>query len=108
MFGWSLASSAFILSIHAFWLVAFAAAERIAISPESPICFAIRSTCTLAMPSDVAWLTKMSRHEVSVSESKVTTLTPAERAWLSESQMAFGSFAETTSAPTPCCVAVLM
>ena len=46
MFGWLAASSFFISSIQAFWLVALAAADRIAISPESPISSAIMSTCT--------------------------------------------------------------
>ena len=53
MFGWLVDSSVFISSIQAFWLVALAEADRIATSPESPICSAIMSTCTLAMPS--AW-----------------------------------------------------
>ena len=69
--------SVFISSIQAFWLVALAAAERIATSPASPICSAIMSTCALAMPSAAAWLMKRSRHSGSVSESKVTTLVPA-------------------------------
>ena len=64
-------------SIQAFWFVALAVADRIAISPSSPICSAIRSTWTLAMPSALAWLTNRSRQSGSVSESKVTTLVPA-------------------------------
>ena len=60
------------------------------------------------MPSAVAWLMNRSRHSGSVSESKVTTLTPASRASLSASQIAVGSLAETTSASTPCWAAVLM
>src|SRR4051794_27565511 len=108
MFGWSEASSVFIWSIQAFWLVAFAAAERIAISPASPICSAIMSTCTLAMPSAVAWLMNRSRHSGLVSESKVTTLVPASRASFSASQIASLSLAETIRAATPCWAAVLM
>src|SRR3954453_21940393 len=53
--GWFL-SSFFITSIHAFWLVALAVADRIAISPASPIWSAIMSTWTLPMPSGLAWL----------------------------------------------------
>ena len=47
MFGWLAARSFFIRSIQAFWLVALAVADRIAISPASPICLAIMSTCDL-------------------------------------------------------------
>ena len=83
MFGWLAASSFSITSIQAFWLVALAAADRIATSPASPICSAIMSTWTLAMPSAVAWLMNRSRHSGLVSESKVTTLAPASRASLS-------------------------
>ena len=89
------------MSIQAFWLVALAAAERIATSPESPICSAIMSTWTLAMPSAVAWLMNRSRQSGFMSESKVTTLVPASRASLSESQSASASLAETISAPRP-------
>ena len=49
-------------------------------------------------PPRSAWLMNRSRHSGLVSESKVTTLTPASRASSSASQMASGSFAETTSA----------
>ena len=54
---------------------------------------------TFAMPSAVAWLMNRSRHSGLVSESKVTTFTPASRASLSASQIASGSFAETTRPP---------
>ena len=102
------ASSSSIVAIHAFWLVALALADRIAISPEPPICSATSSSCTFAMPSEVAWLMNRSRHSGSVSESNVTTLVPASRASLSASQIADGSLADTISAPTPCWAAVLM
>ena len=88
--------------------MALAAAERIATSPESPIWSAIMSTCTWAMPSAVAWLMNRSRHDGSVSESKVTTLVPASRAALMESHRALGSLAEITSALMPCWAAVSM
>src|SRR6478735_747369 len=108
MFGWLSARSFFIRSIQAFWFVALAAAERIATSPASPICSAIRSTCFLAMPSEVAAWTYRSRQSGLVSESKVTILTPASLASLSASHSASGSLADTTRALTPCCAAVLM
>ncbi len=108
MSGWFAASSSSISLIHSFWLVALAAAERIATSPLSPICSAIRSTWLLAMPAASAWLTKTSRNCGSVSESIVTTLVPALRASSRASPMAVGSLAETTSAPARCWVAVLM
>ena len=95
-------------SIHAFWLVALADAERIATSPESPICSAIMSTSTLAIPSAVAWLTKMSRQSGLVSASNVTTLVPAFCALLIESHSAFGSFAESTIALVCFCASVSM
>src|SRR6478735_8608579 len=60
------------------------------------------------MPSAVAWLMKRSRHSGLVSESNVTTFVPASRASSSASQIASGSLADTTSAFTPCCAAVLM
>src|SRR6476646_4978194 len=108
MFGWLAASSFFIVAIQAFWLVALAAADRIAISPESPMSWAIMSTCTLAMPSAVAWLMNTSRQSGLVSESKVTTLMPADMACLRASQGADGSSEEMTMALVPCWVAVLM
>ena len=61
MSGWSAAKISSIVAIQAFWLVALAAAERIATSPASPICSAIMSTWTWAMPSAVAWLMNRSR-----------------------------------------------
>ncbi len=108
MFGWFAASSFFIISIQAFWLVALAEADRIAISPASPISEAMMSTWTLAMPSAVAWLMNRLRQSAVVSESKVTTFTPAVMASFRASQIAALSLAETRSAPTCCCVAVLM
>src|SRR5665647_1078017 len=68
MFGWLEVSWVFMRSIQAFWFVALAEADRIAISPVSPICLAIMSTSTLAMPSAVAWLMNRLRHSGLVSE----------------------------------------
>ena len=95
-------------SFQAFWFVALAVAERMATSPSSPICSAIRSPCTFAMPAASAWLMNRSRQSALVSESNVTTLVPASRASFSASQMAFGSFAATSRAERPCWAAVLM
>ena len=108
MSGYSEAAYSCMSSIQVFWLVALAAAERIATSPAPPICSAIRSTCEVAMPSASAWLMNRSRHSGSVSESKVTTLVPALLASSRASQMAVGSLAETTRLSTPCWAAVLM
>ena len=57
MFGWLAASSFFISSIQAFWLVALADADRIAISPRVADLLGDHVDLTLAMPSAVAWLT---------------------------------------------------
>src|SRR3954453_5654221 len=108
MSGYVSAAYFFMISIQAFWFVAFAVAERIATSPFSPICSAMMSIWLLAMPSALAWLMNRSRQSGLVSESKVMTLVPADWASLMALQMAFGSFAEMTSALTPCCAAVLM
>ena len=62
------------MSIHAFWLVALAAADRMAISPLPPICSEISSSCLAAMPSAVAWLMNRSRQSGLVSASKVIDL----------------------------------
>ena len=56
-------------SIQAFWFVALAVAERIAILPASPICSAIRSTWIFAMPAASAGWMNMSRQSALVSAS---------------------------------------
>ena len=76
------ASSVFMTSIHAFWLVALGVADRIAISPEPPIASEISFTWPAAISCEVAWLTKTSRASGAASESNVTTLSPCERARL--------------------------
>jgi hypothetical protein len=96
------------MSIHAFWLVALAEAERIAISPASPIWSAIMSTSTLAMPSAVAWFTNTSRQPGPVSASNVTTLLPAFCALPIESHSALGSLADSTIALVCFCASVSM
>ena len=57
-----------------------------------------------------AWieLMKRSRHSGSVSESKVTTLASAARAWSSALQMALGSLADVRITFAPCWVSVFM
>src|SRR3954463_1165911 len=94
--------------IHAFWLVAFAVAERIAIWPSLLICLA--SVCTSLRPrsSELAWLMKICRASGAVSASKETTLIPASAAFLSAGATAFASFALITIADTFCVVSVLM
>ena len=79
-----------ISSIQAFWLVALAAARGSRSRRSRRSARRSCSTWALAMPSASAWLTNRSRHSGSVSESKVTTLTPASRASLSASQIAVG------------------
>src|SRR4051812_26475393 len=91
-----LASSVFITSIHAFWLVAFGVADRIAMSPEPPASSFATFTRLSPIPWVVAWLMKASRQSLLASESNATTLILAARAWLSDGQTAFGSLAATT------------
>src|SRR6201991_4582133 len=95
-------------SIQVFWFVAFGVAERIAMSPPSGICLA--SSCTSERPrsSAAAWLMNRSRPSGAVSESYVTTLMPAARAFCSAGTTAFGSLAEMTIASCFCVVSVLM
>ena len=103
-----LASSASMTSIQAFWFVAFGVAERIAISPSPPASsFAILARLS-PMPWVVAWLMNASRHSLAESESNVTTLMPAWRAWLSDGQTALGSLAATTITSCCCWISVLI
>ncbi len=86
--------------IQAFWLVALAAAERIAIWPLLPISLASRSTSDVPICSVLAWL--MNRwagllpHEM--SESNDTILMPAWAAWFSDGHSADGSLPAITIA----------
>src|SRR5438067_849729 len=61
-------SSAFMYLIQAFWLVAEAAAETIAMSPVSLICLASRSTSLVPIWAVDAWFTNRFR-QVGASES---------------------------------------
>src|ERR1041384_5232286 len=82
-----LASSVFMTSIQAFWFVAFGVADRIAISPPlGPACSEVIFTSDSPMPCVVAWLMNASRQSLLASESNVTTLIFAARAWFSDGQ----------------------
>ena len=61
-------SSCFMYPIQAFWLVAEAAAETIAMSPVLLICLASRSTSLVPIWAVEAWFTKRFR-QVGASES---------------------------------------
>ena len=67
MFGYFF-SSCFMYPIQAFWFVAEAAADTIAISPLELICFASTSTSLVPIWAVDAWLMNMSR-QVGASES---------------------------------------
>src|SRR5687768_6342045 len=75
-------SSSFMIAIQAFWLVAFGVADSTAISPAPPDCSSAIFASDWPMPSVVAWLMNASRQSLLASESKVTTLIFAARAWL--------------------------
>src|SRR3954470_22437803 len=96
-------------AIQEFWLVAFGVAERTAISPPAaPACSRAILARDSPMPSVVGWLMKMSRQSLEASESQVTTLIFAARAWFSDGQTAFGSFAAITMTSCCCWISVLM
>ncbi len=80
MFGYLAASCVFIAAIQAFWLVALAAADRMAMSPVLLICFASRSTSEVPICWVSAWLMNRWFGQV-MSESNETTLIPADCAW---------------------------
>ena len=101
-------SVSFITSIHAFWFVAFAVAERIAISPLLPICLAIDSTWFSPTSCVVTWLTNTLRASGATSESMATTLTSRCAACLSAGATAFGSLPAMMIASGFCWTAALM
>src|SRR5664279_2816334 len=96
MFGY-LVSCCFMYPIQAFWLVAVAAADRIAIWPVLLISLASRSTSEVPICSVLAWLMKRWFGQV-LSESNATTLMPAACAWASDGHSADGSLAAMTIA----------
>src|SRR5919112_858952 len=101
-------SVSFMTLIHAFWFVALAVAERIAISPLSPICLAIDSTWFWPTSWVVTWLTNTLRASGATSESMPTTVTPRFAACLSAGATAFGSFPAMMIASGFCWTAALM
>src|SRR4051812_35592005 len=99
MFGYFFSCS-FMYLIHAFWLVALAAAERIAICPVELICLASRSTSEVPMSFVSAWLMNRWFGELPhwMSESNATILMPACAALFSDGHRAEGSLAAITIA----------
>ena len=77
--------------IHAFWFVALAVADRIAIWPLLPICLAIDSTWFSPTSFVVTWLMNTLRASGATSESIATTLMPRWAACLRAGATAFGS-----------------
>src|ERR1700712_1287537 len=86
--------------IQAFWFVALAAADRIAMSPVELICLASRSTSDVPMFWVSAWLMNRWSGELpqAMSESKDTILMPTCAALFSVGQRADGSLAAMTIA----------
>src|SRR3954465_4614333 len=84
-------SVSFMTLIHAFWFVALAVADRIAIWPLSPICLAIDSTWFWPTSFVVTWLTNTLRAPGATSGSIATTLIPRCAACFSDGATAFGS-----------------
>ena len=106
MFGYLLSCS-FMYLIHAFWFVAVAAADKIAIWPELPICLARRSTSEVPIDLVSAWLMNRWLAQVT-SESKETTLMPAAWAWPSAGHSALGSLPAMTIASACAWIAAWM
>ena len=94
--------------IQAFWLVALAVAERIAISPLLPICLAIDSTWFSPTSCVVTWLTNTLRASGATSESMPTILMPRCAACLSAGATASGSLPAMMIASGFCWTAALM
>src|SRR5258708_33869098 len=84
MFGYFF-SSCFMWTIQAFWFVALAAADRIAIWPLLPISLASRSTSEVPICWALAWLMNrwLGLLPQLTSEWNATILIPAEPAWVS-------------------------
>src|SRR3954464_13126114 len=101
-------SVSFMTLIQAFWLVALAVAERIAIWPLLPICLAIDSTWFLPTSCVVTWLTNTLRASGATSESMPTIFTPFCAACLSAGATALGSLPAMMIASGFCWTAELM
>src|SRR5580658_3912210 len=86
-------SSCFMYPIQAFWFVALAAADRIAICPLPSISLARRSTSEVPTCAVFAWLMNRWFGVVpqEMSESKDTIAMPAVAAWFSDGHSADGS-----------------
>src|SRR5258708_13184638 len=99
MFGYFF-SSCFMWTIQAFWFVALAAADRIAIWPLLPISLASRSTSEVPICWVLAWLMNrwLGLLPQLTSESNATILIPAEAAWFSDGHSADGSLPAMTIA----------
>src|ERR1700678_2730841 len=90
--------------IQAFWLVADAAADTIAMSPLSWSCLASRSTSLVPLWAVEAWFMNKSR-QVGASESYVTTVMPRDIAACSVGHRAVGSVADRIRALAPLVIA---
>ena len=101
-------SSSFMNLIQVFWFVAFAVAERIAISPLPPICSAISLTWPSPMSCEEDWLMNSVRASGATSESIATTFTPRWAACLSAGATALGSLPAMISASGFCWTTELM
>src|SRR5215216_5429136 len=101
-------SVSFITLIHAFWFVALAVAERIAMSPLYPTCLPIDSTWFSPTSCVVTWLTNTLRASAATSESMPTTLMPRCAACLSAGATASGSLPAMMIASGFCWTAALM
>src|SRR3954467_12441782 len=84
-------SVSFMTLIHAFWFVAFAVADRIAIWPLLPICLAIDSTWFCPTSFVVTWLTNTLRASGGAAECIATAFTPRCAACFRPGVTAFGS-----------------
>src|SRR3954470_4100135 len=101
-------SVSFMTLIHAFWLVALAVAERIAIWPLLSICLAIDSTWFLPTSSVVTWLMNTLRASGATSESMPTICMPFWAACLRAGATALGSLPAMMIASGFCWTAELM
>src|SRR5258708_7823466 len=93
-------NSCFMYTIQAFWFVALAAADKMAIWPLEPISLASRSTSEVPICWVLAWL--MNRWfgllPQLTSESNATILIPAWAAWFSDGHSADASLPAMTIA----------
>src|SRR6516165_2145699 len=98
------ASCCFMYPIQAFWFVAEAAADTMAICPVSWSSEASRSTSLVPIWAVDAWLMNRSR-QAGASESYVTTVIPRPIAEFSVGHNAVGSVADTMSTLAPLLIA---